>query len=66
MGVRGHTFGLELLGKFYDQMLIAAFRGSDFAVEVVDLMRIDLRRIDEFDTFFLEIEGLFFRKINFG
>jgi hypothetical protein len=57
---------LELFGEFDDEMLMTALRRCDFAVEVVNLMGIYLRRINEFDTLFLEIEGLLFREIHLG
>jgi hypothetical protein len=43
-------------------MLIASFRGVDFAIEIINLMGVNLRRIDGLYTVFLEIELLLVKR----
>jgi hypothetical protein len=43
-------------------MLIASFRGVDFAIEIINLMGVNFRRIDGLYTVFLEIELLLVKR----
>ena len=53
-----HGLDFELLREFYLQSLVAGFGDVQLAPEVVDTVRVDVRRVDDFYCLLREVEVL--------
>lgn len=61
-----HSLDLELFGVFDFEVVVAPFGDVDLAVEIIDVVLVDVGRIDDFYFFVGEIEIFLSKCVRFG